>query len=450
MTPELQPVALLSTSAPAPRRPHALMALIGRGECDPASVTEAEQAGLLHHARQVEANMLAKIQDAAVNHGVRAARRAIARYHEKLAVRFYHLWQSTPPKHRPQTSLSEAENEARRISRLQGVFDRRERIARWAPSEARLTTRQKPDGEHRPIFRFGWTEQARFRLFKSALEPFAGFHASQFQFAVNARDRGSQAACKAMLEALNSLVGMTTPIGPNQAEDYVFLELDVEDFFGSIGEEWWGTKPVLDGRLKEILYTDYLTVKASRRVRDRLSGAFFHPSRRGLPQGSALSALIAEWVMADVLKGVPALSDDVFLFVYCDNIGVLAPRERIGAIEELIRTAFRAAGAGAFNLKDKSGRGAVPVTRPFRFLGMEFCAAGGRAAISVNDHAVALATLDIGNELLMAQTHAQFDLIRRKVRGKASSWKLWSGARPWEEMMANTIDDAQSAQAGAH
>ena len=30
--------------------------------------------------------------------------------------------------------------------------------------------------------------------------------------------------------------------------------------------------------------------------------------------------------MADVLKGVPDLPDDVRMFVYCDNIGVLANR----------------------------------------------------------------------------------------------------------------------------
>lgn len=286
MTPELQPVAPPSEVGSVPRAPDVLMAMIGRGDCDPASITPAEQATLLQHARQVEANMRAKIRDAADNHGIRAARRAIANYHRRAAVRFLHLWQSTPPERRPKASLSDAENEALRISRLRGVFDRRERVVQWSSIEARLTAQGKPGGGYRPIFRFGWTEQARYRLFKSALEPFAGFHASQFQFAVNRRDRGSQAACKAVLEALNGVSGMATPTGPTYAvEDYVFLELDVENFFGSIGEEWWGTKPVLDGRLKEVLYTDYLKVEASRRVRDRLAGASLYPSRwGGLPK----------------------------------------------------------------------------------------------------------------------------------------------------------------------
>ncbi len=379
--------------------------------------------------------MLAKIRNAAANHGIRAARRAIANYHRRAAVRFLHLWQSTPPEHRQRASLSDAENEDRRISRLMGVFARRERLARWSPSEARLTTRRKPDGSHRPIFRFGWTEQARFRLFKTALEPFAGFHASQFQFAVNRRDRGSQAACKAVLEALNGLSGMAAPTSPTHAvEDYVFLELDVENFFGSIGEEWWGTKPVLDGRLKEVLYTDYLKVKASRRVLDRLSGASLYLSRwGGLPQGSALSALIAEWAMADVLKGVPDLPDDVRMFVYCDNIGVLAPKERIGAIEELIRSAFRASGAGVFNLKNKNGQGAVPVSRPFRFLGMEFVRTSDRFMARPPGDAVDKATILKRGDILMAMDEVALEKARRGVLGTAAGWGLWPDVAAWQD-----------------
>ena len=265
MSETLQPVAV----SPADKGLQSLMAAMGRGDFAASAITKPKLVELLRYARTVERKMLGRIHDAALNHGVRASRRAIANYHQKLAVRFVHLWDSAPPEYRSRTSRLGSDDEIRLNHRLQGVIERLEKVSSWSPSAARLTTRSKRNGHHRPIYRFGWTEQARFRLFKSALEPFAGFHASQFQFAVNPRDRGSQAACKALLDALigirNKAALSASPCGQ---EEYAFLELDVEDFFGSLKEEWWGTKPVLDNRLKKILYEDYLQVRVSKRVRD--------------------------------------------------------------------------------------------------------------------------------------------------------------------------------------
>lgn len=144
--------------------------------------------------------------------------------------------------------------------------------------------------------------------------------------------------------------------------------------------------------------------------------------------------------MADVLKGVPDLPDDVFMFVYCDNIGVLAPRERISAIEELIRSAFRASGAGVFNLKDKGGRGAAPVSRPFRFLGMEFIRVSNRFVVRPPSGALDKATILKRGDILMAMDEATLEKARRSVLGTAAGWGLWPEVGVWRDALLADVD----------
>lgn len=439
MSKTLQPVAV----SPADKDLQSLMAAMGRGDFAASAITKPKLFELLRYARTVERKMLGRIRDTATRRGVRASRRAVTNYHQKLAVRFVHLWDSAPPEYRSTASTSASVDKSHLTLRLQGVIDRLDAVSSWSPSTARLTTRSKRDGQHRPIYRFGWTEQARFRLFKSALEPFAGFHASQFQFAVNPRDRGSQAACKALL---NALIGIQSKAAlnasPFRLEEYAFLELDVEDFFGSLKEEWWGTKPVLDDRLKKVLYADYLQVKVSKRVRDRLPGAFLTSSRGGgLPQGSALSALISEWVMGDILKEVPDLPLGVFLFTYCDNIGVLAPRTWMGAIEELISETFLKSPAGTFNLRDKGGRGAVSVSQPFHFLGMEYFMTTDGHSLKPPGDVAELTTIMKRNDISLATDEGALAKVERSVLGMASAWKLWPGMETWRDTLLASVHD---------
>lgn len=439
-------IAMVAQGDKGPRRCAAVMvSAMGRGELSAQSISVAEQVVLVDWAEAKRRALQAKLVKTASEGSTRKARSAIRLYRESLAVRFLALWETTPEELRPSRLCGERDGEERRVARLAWVLGNVGGLCGYQSAPAgRLMTRPKGDGRYRAFFSFERLDKARFRLLSDALEPFVGFHASQFQLRWHAGGRGTQAACKSLLETLSGLSSTSTAeasdTGRVRAEDHVFFELDVTDFFGSISEAWWATKPILDEETSRLLYTRHLHVKSSGKVRDQLEGAYQEVIRRGLPQGSALSALVAEWVMADVLKEVPALPTGVHLFTYCDNIGVLAPRSLADATEELIRSAFSASGAGSFSLKRKTGP--TLVTSPFRFLGMEFVVLGAKVGVRVPCHAVDLATLAIRTDLLHAATPADLARLRRKVVGKAAAWRLWSGASAWKEERLREIDDA--------
>lgn len=429
------------------RTAEVLVAAMGRGELEPSSISLAEQAALLEWARRKRISRQAKLRDAATSGSVRRSRNAIRVYRANLAVRLLALWEAAPVSLLPDRRLDDQEADARRVQRLTYVLENIGILSstRVAP-EGRLMTRPKGDGQYRAIFSFEWMDRARFRLLSDALEPFVGFHASQFQLRWHAEGRGTQAACKALLDTLSGL-SSTSPAeasntGRVRAEDHVFFELDVTDFFGSISEAWWTTKPILDEDMSRLLYTRHLQVKSSGKVRDQLDGAYQEVIRRGLPQGSALSALVAEWVMADVLREVPTLPAGVHLFTYCDNIGVLAPSSLADATEELIRGAFSASGAGSFELRRKTGP--TPVCSPFRFLGMEFVVAGDEASVRAPRASVEYATIAIRTDLLHAAASEAFDRLRRKVKGNVAAWGLWPAARGWGEGLLRQIDSMEA------
>ncbi len=424
-----------------------MVSAMGRGDLSARSISLAEQEVLLTWACAKRRALHTKLVNAARDASARKSRNAIRLYRTSLAVRFLALWDATPKELRPGHRQDEQGAERLRIDRLAFILSNVSDLRSLQPApEGRLMTRAKGDGRYRAFFSFEWMDRARFRLLSDALEPFVGFHASQFQLRWHAGVRGTQAACKALLETISGL--SSTPdeevphTGRFPAEDHVFFELDVTDFFGSISEAWWATKPILDEEMSRWLYTRHLHVKSSGKVRDQLDGAYQEVIRRGVPQGSALSALVAEWVMADVLREVPALPAGTHLFTYCDNIGVITPRPLAEATEELIRGAFSASGAGSFSLRRKGGPTAV--CSPFRFLGMEFVGARGGARLRVPRHTEELATLALRTDLLHASTPADLVRLRRAINGRAAAWSLWPEASSWKADRLREIDQAST------
>lgn len=442
----VQPVATLVRDPVRSRTPGQIMSAFGRGELIPASISQSEQGDLLTWARSKRLKLTNELLGAKSSGSVRQARRAIRDYRTPLAVRFIHLWEATPPEYRPSVHDTAEEVESKRQRRLDEVFARAPAVSNLQrPAQGRLRFKSKGGGGYRPILSFGWSDTTRFEMLAASVKPFAGFHASQFQLHPQPGSRGQQAACGELLTRLNGLQRTEAASGGGrQADEPVFVELDVRDFFGSVSENWWADKPVLDGDIRSQMYTERMSIIADRKVLC-VNGDLGDWVRRGLPQGSALSALIAEWVMADVLGGLPDLPSAVGIITYCDNIGLIGPRGQIDAFVELIREVFRTSRAGPFDLLVKQN---VTLTGlPIRFMGMEFVRAD---CWSIRPPAGQLdaVTLETRTDLDHAFSTACFTRIRRRVRGKAAAWKHGLGVADWAAHLLLEVRIAESRARG--
>ena len=157
-------------------------------------------------------------------------------------------------------------------------------------------------------------------------------------------------------------------------------------------------------------------------------------------QGSALSQLVAEMVMADVLRGI-AVPPGVRLVTYADNIGIVMPGSCKAVIEELFRGAFERHSAGPFQLTFTD---AIPVTQGFDFLGLSFFVEEGKPRATVLECVWGKWLTEIGGEVLVASATELQD-IERKVRGKIAQWRMWSGADALEAEALTLIASAKEA-----
>lgn len=188
---------------------------------------------------------------------------------------------------------------------------------------------------YRPIFRFEWIDQARQRLLRSSLNPFVDFHPSQCLLRRTPAGRGRSAVLEALLQEL-----------PRLGPDHEFVQLDVQNFYLSIDHGWLEKHFPLP---KQIIRSHALTggktiVPTGKNVRARLGWAMIDDlDRRGIAPGSALSALVGKYVMADVLRGladrpiVPLRHAYSYnLHTYSDYLGVFVKREHTEAIVDLL------------------------------------------------------------------------------------------------------------------
>ena len=239
------------------------------------------------------------------------------------------------------------------------------------PVHARLWLKQKRAGGTRPIYSFTSQDKARQRLYALAIRASAGFHPSQSLFR-----GGRSAVCDALQSALRDV-----PQGSH------FLHLDVRDFFGSISHEWLERNLPFPRRLiRQFIHTGGLVVS------HRGGGLARNPceenqerGRRGIPQGSAASSVVAEFVMADVLRSLADQLPCDRTFIYSDNIGLLVRLEEVSRFEEHLRGAFAGHTAGPFQLRVSH----IPITRTFRFLGYDWRRTrAGNVRVRIPKHAL--------------------------------------------------------------
>ena len=103
---------------------------------------------------------------------------------------------------------------------------------------------------------------------------------------------------------------------------------------------------------------------------------FMAQARQGIPQGSAVSPLVAEVVLAPVFTALP---DGVRVINYADNFLILAPSEaETCSIIDALRSACKSLPAGPLRLAAKEPQ---PSSEEFDFLGYSLRVQEGSASI---------------------------------------------------------------------
>jgi hypothetical protein len=171
------------------------------------------------------------------------------------------------------------------------------------------------------------------------------------------------------------------------------IEIDIKNFFPSFnGKELLRHLPFPKKVSERVLLGEHLNMKGG----PTLSSAFgcegddeYYPTllndklveaRRGIPQGSAVSPLVAEALLAPTLHLIPKIG--VFV-AYADNILLLAKtKEDVVTMSKVLRSALQAHPVGPFQPKMKQ----FDADQPIRFLSHKLTFKNGTVHIEIADH----------------------------------------------------------------
>ena len=289
---------------------------------------------------------------------VRSARSTQARLFESLAARLVAAWQADTKFRTRQRRQFRARAIAPNLrpQSLPDIWQLAEQLENiHAPASVVVHREAKRSGGYRLLHvpdRLGIAKQY---LLINAIKPFASFHPSQF-----ALRRGRSAACESLLRTMNEPKMRNTR----------FVQFDVVDFFPSISRQY--VEEVLPAPKAVIRNTLFLEGWNVRCVGDVTT------DRRGLPQGLAASSLVAEMVMANVLRDIADLTAELHsIHAYSDNWGGFFPLDKdVGVLVESLKHAFEAHRAGPYRITSKYGQ----AEESFKFLGYYFKPARERPA----------------------------------------------------------------------
>ncbi len=422
------------SGAPEQRSVCGLLVLLRKGHLEAATITWGEEASLRGWARADARKRRDAVRRLVVRGDLRNARREMREHNKKLSVRLLALFAAARRNRQSTRGMTTSEREAVRLKRLEDVFSALSEAKSFAHS-ARGTRlfRAKPNGGVRSLTHFHWVDDARLRVLCAALTSFADLHGSQFLLGRDGH-RGPAAVREALLQTLQGL-----------GEDHVFLQFDVKNFFGSISHGWLEDYLPFDkGTVRRFVHTGDMLIQT---LQERRGGRWSNAdasnengrSGFGIPQGSALSSLVAEMVMADVLRSI-AGSEALRLFTWSDNLGVLALRSEAPAVMEHVCAAFEQHGAGPFQLSVEQ----TPITSEFKYLGVWYQVSDGQPRAFIPDTVAQGWANNVLSDLLTASLE---DLRRmeQRVRGHEAAWGWWNGMSSLSAEMRSLIGLAREA-----
>jgi hypothetical protein len=435
-----------------PRDGLTLLVEAARGTLLAQALDEAGERQIIAHCRADVRKRTLKIETHVSQKAFRPARREARELRCCLAGRLNALWSSLPKELRDRTELPSSDRAELRVLRWRALSLALSEVGDVdRPSAARLTARPKgtPSAtgkrHHRPVFTFDWLDLAKQRLIATSLSPFVDLHSSQYMLRQVGR-RGRSAVREALLARL-----------PHMGPNHVFIQLDVKGFHQNIDHEWLEDNlPALSkGIIRSHGHTGgmiYAPVKETVKARLGLSerGAYENLFRRGIPTGSALSALIGEYVMAEVLRGLADHPLEPLIcvhsgdfHVYSDNLGVFVERARAAAVVDLLQRAFASSPAGPFTLRAAPP---VPARGPFKFLGYWFRVCGSTAETYLPADVAEHEMRDLLQDLLTAGP-IELSKMRHRALGKATNWGEGEGVAAWRAEALGQIARAELALA---
>jgi RNA-directed DNA polymerase len=398
------------------RSPNQIIRGLAAGHIDPRSLTHDEETKVHRCCARVVRIQLARIAEDVSARRFRIARK---RQHKFIACLPARLLTAARAIQKKASSRTIADV---RFSRTWALAERLRHIT--APSVAKRWSQRKSNGEYRNIYSFDDFGIALQQLIAMAIRPFASFHSSQFMLR-----RGRSAACEALLAAMNGAVSDNTR----------FIQFDVRRFFDSISHRWVEENlPLPKAIIRNTVLLEGWTIVPQGLTRPLDEACREMGQREGIPQGSAVSSLVSEIVMADVLRTTADFPEGVIVITYSDNLGMLVPNDvNISALEESLRGAFRVHPAGPFQLHTT---GATPIFRPFRFLGYSWVRnANGQASAYLSDAISQLRELEVLHDLLDAETVQQSQRIASKLKSYCSAFSLWDGAADMQNRLTDLI-----------
>ena len=294
---------------------------------------------MVRWARHDLSRQVAKIEARRSEGRLRLARRIARQTIQRLGPRFAlaaEAVRNAYPDGRHSTDEQRRALQLKRMTVLKTGFPRVGRFGR--PASPSMRPRCKDDGSFRPVVEFHWIDKAQQSLLSAIYKPFADFHPAQYQRKKVAGLGGTSAVREALRAALDT------------ADDTdVFLHFDVRRHYDNTRCEWlerklWLPREVIRGHA----HTADMVIRhtGNHFVGPCSDQASWKDGRLGLPQGSALSPLLADLVMADVIR-TAEVPDQYPLFIWSDNIGVIVPQREAAALEELLRSAFAEHGCSA-------------------------------------------------------------------------------------------------------
>ncbi len=321
-----------------------------------------------------------------------------------------------------------------------------EELDPWARSaeEVVVNFKKKSDNNFRPIMDFGIVNKARQLLILEALRAQTYPHPSQYAVAT----RGTRKASQAVVDALNDGYGW-------------FIEIDVAKCYMSFDE----------GHVKDLLplpkkVTDHNVITRNLHlgpgnIKQWLGtgdcedennaddfGAFLDfvapEVRRGIPQGSVASPIVASILLAPVFEGLPGHGRIVN---FSDNFAILAKTEGdVVSMAQTLGSAIVAHPAGP--LVPKIRQTAAP-DQPFSFLGYTFTRAGGGVVLRPTDRNFAkfqekfsrwLKKLQSANSPASAATRKKAAV--RYVKSWAAAFSLWDEVSAFRDQALTKISSA--------
>ena len=395
-----------------PKLAERLIGELSSGAINPASLGTPEQAALYRFCRNAVSQKRAQIAEQ-----VRIGRTRVARKKQNELLR------SLPARVLASVTAIRKINR-RRLDRplsnertipFRRVWTLAERLRTGlaAPSFGIARLKPRRGNGFREVLMFEAFDVARQKLIVMSITPFVGLHSSQFMLM-----GGRTAACEALMAAMNT--------APNGAR---FLHVDINDYHGSFSHDWLRENLplsadiiqhaiLLDGMRNVLRWHLGLAHQQNDEGTDGMG-------RRGIPQGSAASSIVAEYVMADILRAGAALLEGFSFFNYSDNLGILVPTGMDEPVfMERLSSVFQTHPAGPFHIRLV---GSHDIREPFGFLGYHWQMRNGARAF-VPEFVASLREMNFQRDLLEAETEEQLLRIEHSIRSYCAAFSLWEGA----------------------